>query len=208
MCYVRGYCRALIGRAMGRGPALFVALSVCLKERKSKLEVSSDISTKTPSKEKPKLDITQRISHRFRKNMYFEVMCCRSLADVRRYPPRARALASVALRHNGKDKATYEPPDKSGMFLPWGWGQQPQYASGTIVIVGDKCPVDKWSEYKDDAGDTYFHNPAKNGGKSQWKKPDGYDEMKKKGQPAPPSSKPPAKKEKQCKYRTDRKGWI
>ena len=54
---------------------LSLSLSVCLKERKSKLEVSSDISTKTPSKEKPKLDITQRISHRFRKNMYFEVMC-------------------------------------------------------------------------------------------------------------------------------------
>ncbi len=77
------------------------------------------------------------------------------------------------------------------------------------MIVGDKIKVlvDKWSEYKDDDGDTYYHNPTKNDGKSQWKKPEGYDKMKKKGQPDPPSEKPPAKK-KQDKYGSHRKGWI
>lgn len=75
------------------------------------------------------------------------------------------------------------------------------------MVVGEKAPIDEWSEYKDDDGDTYYHNPAQNGGKSQWEKPEGYDEKKKKGQPAPPSGDPPAKEEKD-KYGSHRKGWI
>lgn len=105
-------------------------------------------------------------------------------------------------RHNGKDKATYEPPDKGARFNPW--GQQPQPSLDTIVIVGDKVKVDKWTEYTDAKGNKYYHNPTK--GASTWDKPKDFDKKKNAGNPPPPTK--PKKKKKKGKYHSDRKGWL
>eukprot|EP00752_Nemacystus_decipiens_P006879 g6180.t1 len=103
--------------------------------------------------------------------------------------------------HNGKDKASYAPPDDGVSF----WGQQPQPSLDTIVIVGDKVKVDKWTEYTDAEGNKYYHNPTK--GPSTWDKPKDFDKMKNAGNPPPPT-KPKANKGGKWKYYSARKGLL
>lgn len=111
----------------------------------------------------------------------------------------------LAPRHNGKGKATYDPPHKSATFYPWGWRHPPQPApGGTVVIVGDECQEDKWTEYTDKDGNVYYHNPARPK-ETTWDKPEDFDNQKNEGKPVPPTTKPPKKKK---KYDSDRKGLL
>lgn len=76
---------------------------------------------------------------------------------------------------------------------------------GTVTIVGGKCKEDKWSEYTDDNGRKYYHNPAKN--ETTWKKPKDFDKKKKEGKPPPPPDTEKKEKKKSPKYIV-KPGWI
>lgn len=75
---------------------------------------------------------------------------------------------------------------------------QPATTPTTIAIVGD--PVnkedDKWSEYEDEDGTPFYHNPARPD-ETTWEKPQDFDKQKNEDEPPPPT-KP---KEKGPKYR-------
>lgn len=75
---------------------------------------------------------------------------------------------------------------------------------GAVAIVRGKCKEDKWTEYTDDNGRKYYHNPAK--GETTWKKPKDFDKRKKEGKPPPPATEN-KEKNKSRKYVVTR-GWI
>eukprot|EP00752_Nemacystus_decipiens_P003076 g2850.t1 len=72
---------------------------------------------------------------------------------------------------------------------------RPPASTTTVAVVGDTVKPDKWTEYKDDKGTPYYHNPKKK--ETTWEKPEGFDAQKDAGKPAPPK-KP---KKKGMKYR-------
>lgn len=58
--------------------------------------------------------------------------------------------------------------------------------NNTVAIVGDTVKEDKWSEYKDDHGTPFYHNPAKPE-ETTWEKPKDFDKEKNAGEPPPPT---------------------
>lgn len=67
--------------------------------------------------------------------------------------------------------------------------------TNTVAIVGDTVKEDKWSEYQDDCGTPFYHNPAKPAEETTWEKPEDFDKQKNAGEPAPPT-KPKTKEPK------------
>ena len=70
-------------------------------------------------------------------------------------------------------------------------------AATTVAIVGDTVKPDKWTEYKDDKGTPYYHNPKKK--ETTWEKPKDFDKQKNAGKPPPPDK--PKKEKKSPKYK-------
>lgn len=73
-------------------------------------------------------------------------------------------------------------------------------AATPIAIVGDTVKPDKWTEYEDENGNKFYHNPSKPDD-TTWEKPEDFDKQQNVGKPAPPDNS-----KKGPKYTTDRKG--
>lgn len=81
------------------------------------------------------------------------------------------------------------------MYMP---SVAPAYpaATNSVAIVGDTVKEDKWSEYLDDDGTPFYHNPAKPEA-TTWEEPEAFGKQKNADEPVPPTKS----KEKGPKYR-------
>lgn len=90
----------------------------------------------------------------------------------------------------------------TGCFTPQAAPACPPAAT-TVAIVGDKVKPDTWTEWEDDDGKKFYHNPSKPD-ETTYDKPEDFVKQQNAGKPAPPT----APKPKAAKYATNRKGWL